>query len=80
MARWKSSTHGNGASLDLSNGLRAVVYWEAVERLPYAAPHYNVVVFGILLQGRSATIEDAKARAENVMRDAFARALKALDQ
>ena len=80
MAKWRPSAHGSGAILELGNGIRASVHWEASERLPYGAPRYNVTVLGVRLPGRSETLEEAKARSESGLRVALTRALEALDQ
>lgn len=79
-ARWSEHRHGSGATLRLPNGLTASVHWEASERLPFNAPHYNVTVLGIRLPGRSDTMDEAKARAESGLRTALRAALDAIGE
>ena len=79
MATWRKHRHGSGATLTLNAGLTAEVSYEASERLPYDAPHYNVMVLGERLPGRSQEFDEAKMRAESAMRTALQTALDELD-
>lgn len=68
MSEWTKNTHSGARRRNLGHGLELAVWYEAVERLPYNAPHYNVNVFGRQLVTRSDTIEDGQRRAEAVAR------------
>jgi hypothetical protein len=78
MPTWTPQRHGTGANLLLNAGLRASVDYEASERLPYEAPHFNVTVLGVRLKGRSETMDEAKVRAESALRAALTTALEQL--
>jgi hypothetical protein len=79
MPVWRNFKHGTGCWVDIGNGLVASVGYEASERLSFDAPHYNVTVLGTRLPGRSASIDEAKTRAESAMRTALQSALNKLE-
>lgn len=77
MIEWVGGKYSS-YSADLGHGLRLAVSYEGVTRLEHGAPTWNVYVFGCQLKNRSASLEEARARAEKIAKNWLTQALEKL--
>lgn len=76
---WKRRAGAPDCALALlGHGLGLSVSYEWIARLPAGEPAWNVFVLGQKLEGRSASLEAGKARAERLARQWLSEALATL--
>lgn len=77
MVKWRKFDRGDGASATLADGL-VISCGRELQRLEDGEPTYNVTVFGVRLQGRAMTKEDAQRRAEATAKERLEQAVATL--
>lgn len=72
--KWTKQRYGHAEQANVAPGMVLYVSHEGIERLEPGEPKYNVVVFGVVMPERSATIDEGKDRAvaEGINRLQFA--------